>query len=114
MIYIASPYTHPDPEVRKKRYLQVHHYTRTCMDMGEVVFSPIVYGHEFTGGNEAAISHHYWQRFNEHILINATQMRILKLKGWEESAGIKAELDFAQRNNIPVVARKLLVLGADE
>lgn len=103
MIYIASPYTHKDEQIRNLRYKQVHRYTRLCMFRGEIVFSPIVYGHEFALIDQRAITHDYWLRFNEHMLLTAHQLRVLQLPGWDRSVGVQAEIAFADHNNIPVV-----------
>lgn len=102
MIYIASPYSHPNPSVLNLRYKLVFKYTRLCMAKGEVVFSPIVYGHQFVESNPALVPHYAWQDFNEHMLLCASRLRILKMAGWAESVGVAAERLFAERNNIPI------------
>lgn len=102
MIYIASPYSHPDPFMRTLRYRQVHKYTRLCMDKGETVFSPIVYGHEFTRDNDTAIPYQYWSEFNHQIILGCKLLRVLKLEGYKNSMGIAGEIAFATAHGIPV------------
>lgn len=102
MIYIASPYTHPSVGVRNRRYSRVHAYTYHCMQLGEVVFSPIVYGHEFVNYTERAISSDYWEAFNDHMLITSDAMRVYMLEGWDSSRGVAAEIENAQRLTIPI------------
>ena len=45
VIYIASPYAHSDPEVRRLRFEQVCHYVAERMLQGAVVYSPIAHSH---------------------------------------------------------------------
>lgn len=103
MIFIASPYTHPDEEVRELRYKQVHYYTRLCMEKGEQVFSPIIYGHSFALINDRAVSFYYWREFNDHILLTCNELRVLKLHGYRESMGVQHEISLAARHGIRIV-----------
>lgn len=107
MIYLATPYSHPNEEVRALRFLQAYHYCCKAMQKGEVIFSPIVYGHRFADLGDAQTDHVWWQDFNESILIAVRELRVLKLEGWDQSLGIQHELDFADRNGIEVTYESL-------
>ena len=54
MIYLASPYSHPDADVRQARHdLAVEAAIAIMQDIGEAVFSPIAhshYMHEWSNG----------------------------------------------------------------
>ena len=102
MIYIASPYSHPDPMIRSWRYYKALEYTGHCIKAGEVVFSPIVYGHYLALAGFAYTDHESWIDFNETILEVCSSMRVLTLPGWRESLGISHEIDFCYKNNIPM------------
>lgn len=101
MIYIASPYSHPNPEVRHQRYKAVHNYAAWLMQQGNVCFSPIVYGHEFARIGKAQTDHLWWKEFNEHMLRNSKLMHVLQLPLWGSSKGIQHEIDFAESQGIP-------------
>lgn len=103
MIYVASPYSHPNPDIRSGRYNRVLEYCGARMMLGEILFSPIVYGHPFAKAGFAEIDHAAWIAFNNHMLINSTELRVLRFCGWRESFGVRAEIDFAKQNNIPIV-----------
>jgi len=75
----------------------VRKYTYQCMCLGETVFSPIVYGHEFVNFDERAITSSYWKSFNDHMLITADSVRVLMLPGWCSSVGVAAEIELANR-----------------
>ena len=88
MIYIASPYSHPDKYIREHRYVLVLTYTHLCMKQDEIVFSPIAYGHEF-------------MRFGEEYM-PSDRLRVFKIEGWDKSVGVREEIQFAEHLNIPV------------
>ena len=45
MIYLASPYSHPDPAVRKERFHAACQARAELIRAGWIVFSPIVHSH---------------------------------------------------------------------
>jgi Domain of unknown function (DUF1937). len=45
MIYLASPYSHPDPLVREARFDAACRAMADLVHAGQIVFSPIVHGH---------------------------------------------------------------------
>jgi hypothetical protein len=45
MIYLASPYSHPDPAVREARFREACRAAAKLMRLGQPAFSPIVHGH---------------------------------------------------------------------
>jgi hypothetical protein len=45
MIYLASPYSHPDPAVRQERYEAVCQAAAELISRGHIVFSPVAHSH---------------------------------------------------------------------
>jgi Domain of unknown function (DUF1937) len=45
MIYLASPYSHPDPVVREARFDAACRATVDLIRTGQPVFAPVVMGH---------------------------------------------------------------------
>ena len=103
MIYVASPYSHPNPDIRSGRYNRVLEYCGARLALGEVLFSPVVYGHPFAKAGFAQTDHESWMTFNQHMLLHADSLRVLYLQGWEESVGVQAEVAFAYNNGIAVI-----------
>lgn len=95
MIYLASPYSHPVPETRTRRYIQARDFTHYHLQQGVTIFSPIVYGHQFSRDLDAPTDAKSWLTFNSDMMQVAREMWVLTIPGWEESLGIKAEIEFA-------------------
>ena len=102
MIYIASPYTHPDPAVRQRRYEEVAAYAARCIATGEIVFSPIAYGHPLAALEDLPTSAGFWEKFNHGVLRRADRLRVLKMRGWYESVGVNRERELAELAHIPI------------
>lgn len=102
MLYIASPFTHKDPEIMRLRYVAAFEYTAARMSFGEVCFSPIVYGYEFFAQGKARPDFEFWQDLNDRMILASTRVEVLKMPGWEASRGIFHEVGFAQEHGIPV------------
>lgn len=102
MIYLASPYSHLSSAIRYARFLAARDYTWRCMQLGEIIFSPIAYGHQFAqayGASAAAVD---WQALNESMILGSHAVRVLRLEGWEKSAGVDMEIRFAKTHGIEV------------
>ncbi len=87
MIYLASPYTHPDPAIRKERFQAVCAYAATMMRSGLRVFSPIAHTHHIAlcglpGGWE------FWEAYDRDMIARCDEDADLcppcAIKGWEE------------------------------
>ena len=60
MIYLASPYSHPDHAIREQRYRAACRAATSLIRSGTVVYAPIVHGHPLVGcGLPTAWS--FWQ-----------------------------------------------------
>src|SRR4249920_519353 len=96
MIYLASPYSHPDPAIRDQRYVAACRATVRLLLGGQSVFSPIVHGHPLV---QLGLSGDwlFWARHDQWHLSRCDEVLVLALSGWEESEGVQAEIDLAQR-----------------
>lgn len=102
MIYVASPYSHENSLVRTARFEAVRSYCAARMSLGEIVFSPIVYGHQFAAIYDHPTDAKFWEDFNHSILIACTECRVLKLDGWDKSVGVEIEIAYAGSHGIRV------------
>ena len=99
LIYLAAPYAHPDPAVRRDRVEQVSRYASHLLRQRETVFSPLSHG---AAMDSAGIPDSVWYALGLRIMTSCDELRLLALDGWEESAGVHLELRYAQRLDLPV------------
>ena len=99
--YVASPYWHPDKEVRRARVQAALAGTLMLIERQVTAFSPVVYsaGIQEQGGFSL---HEGWYSFDLHCLAAAGGLTLLEIPGWEESRGILIELGFANGRGMPV------------
>ncbi len=101
MIYIASPYTHPEPAIREARYRAVSQKTADMLRNGVSVFSPIVYSHALAAlGLPSAWP--FWRTFDRTIIAICSEVWVLMLPGWKESVGVQAEILIAKELRKPI------------
>lgn len=101
MIYLASPYSHPEERIRIRRYLLTREFVWHHLQLGVSLFSPIVYAHQFARDFSAPIDAASWQFFNDDVLELCNAMWILTLPEWDKSVGVNAEIAYAIRMGIP-------------
>jgi len=101
MIYLAVPYSHPDPGVRQERFRAACKVAATLLRSGQAVYSPIVHSHPLVDEG-LPTDWSFWETFDRPHLERCDQVIVLMLDGWETSAGVRAELELARQPNKPV------------
>lgn len=101
MIYLASPYSHPNPAVREQRYIMARIFTLWALQQPLPLFSPIVYGHEF--GSQLGYVFEAWKTLNDAMIRACEQVWVLRIDGWEDSRGVKHEIEFARSLGKPII-----------
>lgn len=101
MIYLASPYSHPDGAVREQRFRDACCVTARLMERGLTVFSPIVHGHPLVS-HGLPTDWPFWERFDREHLRRCDELVVLTLDGWRESIGVTAEIRIAGELGKPV------------
>lgn len=101
MIYLASPYTHPDAAVREQRFREACHTAAALMRVGHVVYAPVVHGHPLA---EHGVPGDWrtWEQSGREHLARCDEVVVLVLDGWLESAGVAAEVQIAGELGKPV------------
>jgi nucleoside 2-deoxyribosyltransferase len=101
MIYLASPYSHPDPAVREQRFRDVCRTAAALLQAGQAVFSPIAHSHPLVE-HGLPTDWAFWQRYDRELLARCDEVVVLMLDGWQESVGVQDEIRFAHELGKPV------------
>ena len=103
-IYLAAPYSHPNPAERECRVEMVNKKAAELMQAGNLVFSPLSHSHPISKHCIVdPCDHDFWLRQDLWILDICDEFHILCLDGWETSKGIATEFNRAQERRMPVV-----------
>lgn len=101
-IYLASPYSHPAPEVRHQRFEAVNKAAAELMRRGHVIFSPISHSHIIARDHDLSTDWGFWERIDLEFVKKCDELWVLKLDGWGKSRGVNSEISYAQLLGIPV------------
>ena len=101
MIYLASPYSHPDPAIREERFRAACRAAAQLMRIGNIVFSPIVHSHPIAL-HGLPTDWRFWERHDREHLVRCDEVVVLMLNGWQESEGVHAEIRIAAELGKPV------------
>jgi nucleoside 2-deoxyribosyltransferase len=122
LIYLASPYSHPNPAERKRRYDLACIAAAQLMNGAQIhgeplaVFCPIAHSHEIGKllPEEKATDHQFWMEQDLPVLERCDVLLVLQIDGWDQSRGVKEEIFFARWKGIPVEYCHLAAVGEDE
>jgi hypothetical protein len=104
-IYLACPYSHPDAAVRAERVAMANEAAGSMMESGLIVFSPLSHSHPIaeTMPKIDNCDHGFWlEQDLTFLVLWADEMWVMCVNGWENSKGIKTEIDAAKIIGMPV------------
>ncbi len=101
MIYLACPYSDPDPAVQEERFHKVSRVASILMREGEFVFSPISHCHPLAHYGLPG-DFEFWKKYNKAMLEMCDSLTVLMLDGWDMSTGVIGERRMAEELVIPV------------
>lgn len=107
-VYLASPFSHIDPDVRISRAISANKKAAELMELGYLVFSPI--SHSFPISeycNVDPCDNDFWLRQDLWVLEICDEFHVLCLDGWKESIGIMIEMDRAKLLELKVVYHEI-------
>lgn len=102
MIYLASPYSHDSEFIRELRHRTAMKVTADLLREGLIIYSPIVHCHELSKRHDLPGEFTFWRDYCLGMLICANNLFVLTITGWNESVGVKLEMEFARENKIPI------------
>jgi len=101
LIYLASPYSHPNAGVRKQRFEHVCRVAAELMWSGDVIFSPIAHSHPIAA-HGLPDDLEFWKRQDRLYLDACSELWVLRMQGWKTSKGVAWEILVMQELCKPV------------
>lgn len=100
-IYVASPYSDPDPAVRRERYEIICNFVqaRARRENHVTLYSPIVHWHPISETYGLPGHFEFWKRINFAMILASSAVWVVRLPGWEGSLGVQSEINFAKESN---------------
>lgn len=110
MIYLASPYSHPEPTMRETRYALACKAAATLMSQGHVVYSPIAHSHPIAAHLPEALllDHEFWMKQCLPMVERCAAVWVLTIPGWEQSRGVAREIAHAEARAKPIIHYRLI------
>lgn len=102
MIYLASPYSHSNPEVQEDRYNEACDCAVWLTQRGYVVYSPIASWHVIARHYALPTSYDFWKKVNNDFINLAEAVYLLDIPGWKDSRGVQEEIKFARAINVKI------------
>ena len=103
MIYLCSPYSHPNPVVMQYRYQKACRATAKLIAAGIPVFSPLCNSVPAVELGGLETDHDGFLAVDIPILQRCDEVLILGLPQWEESLGVRKEMFEALALRKPIV-----------
>lgn len=97
-VYLALPYSHEDERVRESRFIAANMAAAKLYESGYNVFSPISHSHPISIFMDNSNDSSFWTSVDEFWQSRCDYLFILALPGWDESIGIKKEINTADKN----------------
>ncbi len=101
-IYLATPYSHKQQNIRRDRFNGVNIVAAELMNQGNLVFSPISHTHPIAGAGDLPKDWSFWHEYDTTFIEWADEVHVLMQDGWEESIGVTAEIEIAKEMGKPV------------
>ena len=102
IIYFISPYSHSDPKVVEDRVDKTSKMVARLVSEGNVVISPIVYGHNLLKFHEMPSDWEFWKIFCQSFLLKSEEIIVFMIDGWENSTGVLAEIELAKELELKI------------
>jgi hypothetical protein len=103
LVYLASPLTDPDAEVRHQRSVAVARACGWLMNNRRdfSYLSPIAYAHLIAAECTLPFEWQFWAEIDECLLSRCEEIWVFCIPGFKNSTGVNAERKIAERLGLP-------------
>lgn len=108
LIYVAGPYSSPDPLVCKARMEAFNAVMAVLITHGKHPVSPLLNHYvsekQLEAGRAAdfPLDWAYWKSYSLNLLRRCDRMVVVMADGWEHSSGVIAEIAVAESLGLPI------------
>jgi len=92
MIYLATPYTHPDPSIQEIRYEKACELTSIIATCSVPCYSPIAFWHPIAQRYNLPGGFEFWRDQDAAAMRGCSELWAVKLEGWARSRGVAHEM----------------------
>lgn len=101
MIYVACPYSDPDPDVVQYR-MDVFADTVCQMLLNDLIpVSPLL-NHFVIGDHDVPLNWQFWSKYSRTLLSKCSELHVLCVEHWDSSEGVLAEIELAKTLGLPI------------
>lgn len=102
LIYLASPYSHIDTNIRDARFHAVCRAAARFMAVGCLIFSPIAHTHPIAMAGQLPTDWEFWKAYDRAMLDAASHLWVLMLPGAMKSRGVLCEIQYMESRLKPI------------
>lgn len=99
--YLATPYSR-HPRGVEEACREAASAAAACFRAGILVFSPIPHSHAIAVAGDLPGGFEYWQALDHAMIRASAGLIVVKMDGWENSAGVQAEIVIAGNYGKPI------------
>jgi hypothetical protein len=93
IVFVVLPYKHKNPAVVKERVEMAERYCALLMRRGFFPLCTASFGHHIIQTAKIPDTQEFWQGYCREMIRICGQIHVLALDGWEDSTGLKDELN---------------------
>jgi len=105
--YLASPYSHKDPDVVENRYQQVEEAAAILSMRGFTLIEPIASSHHKAKKYQLPTDYEFWNNKCKSLINISHGLIVLTIDGWSESIGVTDEIKYAESRGLPILFASL-------
>jgi hypothetical protein len=100
--YLASPYSHLDPAIKKGRYETICKIAADLYNKGYNLIEPIASSHPTAEKHNLPTGYEFWKKRDRKMIDVSYGVIVAMMPGWKESVGVTDEVEYAKSQAKPV------------
>jgi hypothetical protein len=101
LIYLAAPYTDPNPDVCEQRMAQFCIVDAHLCKQGLITVSPLS-KHWIKYHTNIPLTWDFWKTYSEKLMEKCDALYVIMLDSWDVSEGVLAEIELAKKMSLEI------------